>query len=685
MGSSDLSFLSDSSRQQLWEALQQAGFQVEPQAAQLQVRDDKGRRGVVQVDAANRFSVVDSERGTPLWAWRHPTSALKGLQAPLSLRSLREQASRVREMVVQGSKRALNASLDGAVIGMNFSAALTPMALLLRERLLASGAFQQRLQDDPQLLQRILKWVAASQAQFGVSPQLLLEAMVSACTSGDEKALMGALFAAGQALQQNNYLSERIKNCLLLTVAVEAEASLGAHLFHEWQANERGVVEDQKWMELVTAQWPLESREFGRALQRFMLLQESHLPLPEHFDAALQKRAAFQSSAMVNDLKIVMPYIRRLPKAEHVRFEGLMQRLLLNPDARFMVRILAGAIATDESQALVYLNAIEEITSHQAQKHWQVSAACFEEGVKMAKHLFPEGDPRARDPLVYFNLAYGIACLGTQAVEMMNQDFGVTYFLRYSPEMLRASAETTRKIRNGEPIGQPIALWAESGDDHNGANYAITNALSGQVPKGHALLLTEDTSDNRIWANIDQRLGASPLYLGSIGLLYVRGHASAASIEWGKSAEGVQEETNTQDVKALQKLRRFFNSQAYAVLHACEAGASDDNSPARVISRGLAIPTYATAYVMYASHLTGDPSQPVALYVKAREFYPNQSLAKITIGPGPVSVFDANGLYVRKYIRAVAKFGELVTTTKYDEQGKITSIVTGSPKAAFGM
>ncbi len=205
----------------------------------------------------------------------------------------------------------------------------------------------------------------------------------------------------------------------------------------------------------------------------------------------------------------------------------------------------------------------------------------------------PEHNERARallatlgmqdDASTRLNFAYGIAAVGESAAAELHTRLGIDYFMRYSPDMLRAVYGTLHTARTD----RPLLVIAFNKNDWNGAFYREGHLLDPLL-RGYRPLIFETDSEGSYYSRIGEIAGR----YGRIGTLVIGGHGEAGAIQLGDASETGR--IDLSDHGELLALRDDFASRPLIILVSCSTGESEKGIGAE-ISRDLGALLFAPA------------------------------------------------------------------------------------------
>lgn len=134
-------------------------------------------------------------------------------------------------------------------------------------------------------------------------------------------------------------------------------------------------------------------------------------------------------------------------------------------------------------------------------------------------------DPNTHE--VAANLAYGISILGADRVSQMYRDFGVVYFLRYTPQTLN---ESYRNLYSPNPNdSRPPLLLCGNRYDYSGAFYNSSTEFESLI-RGYRITIVE--SENR--SDLYSRMREVARRVGLIDTLFLNGHGAPDAILLGR-------------------------------------------------------------------------------------------------------------------------------------------------------
>jgi len=238
----------------------------------------------------------------------------------------------------------------------------------------------------------------------------------------------------------------------------------------------------------------------------------------------------------------------------------------------------------------------------------KISAADYLAGREMASELLGRQKP---DLMSCLHFAYGISHVGREDAKRLHDEFGISYFMRYTGNTLR---EILRNASYGNP-GRQVLLAVMNKNDWNDGFYFEPEL---EKMSGHYRLFVIEVMTEREFYRKAREI--SDRY-GKIGAMIIGGHGDEDSINLGDYSE--REMIDFSDEAELRRLKDIFSDGPTIVLEACSTGrhrAAIGGMLSRVFEAHLFAPTRPGGLMKYIFDSEGRISG-VEYDNPAREYY----------------------------------------------------------------
>jgi hypothetical protein len=278
-----------------------------------------------------------------------------------------------------------------------------------------------------------------------------------------------------------------------------------------------------------------------KALYRLLKRDEFRNPISEHPAKLVEFAEAASYLNLFSELK------RKLKAGKHKEVSSLIN-CLGDPDM-----LLRQGMP-------VLMPIMERFFESPSSKVRKDSRAMWREGRRLSR----EAGLIIEDREVFFNFAYAQRTIGREKTLVLNEEFGIEYFARYTEAELDTLYEkTANQIDAG-----PLFIIAHNKYDYSASYYEDYQRRRSLTEDGYYnVIFIEAESEDEFYLRTEK---IAREHFG-MSRLQIAGHGNSGKIRMG-SGSGEENFIDLSDMEQLKRLRGLFAEDALVILSACSTG-----------------------------------------------------------------------------------------------------------------